>query len=412
MSSSSASVLYGITVNVHDLIRGARAFTKLTRNTIVLDLLLARKKRPTTGVLVPCTSGHRHLSPSSSLSTLPAELLLLIRDHLRHSYIAAEPSYWVKELHWTVYAAINEDWNLARNWRKPWSDELWTWHTEIDSCDRCMNMIYGAGDAFHDGADTTCVRPTCHCNERAVRSPHRPRNPAEVSYRSSFSAGSFSTTAYHSPPRTIPTSHMTPTLASSASPSRCPSPARIRPKRRSPRPRITRRRRATTPFLTKSQTSKYPPISTLPTSRPATTTIASSDVSCRISSLGSRRSREGLRCAGRRKRSRRSRQRWKRTCGRAKRKKGVEGGRRARMVPRMRGRRSLELFSHGGCWCIRRLLFGEWHWLRNDVDLSAREIRQRVAPSEASSMLISCRCLPAPFALQRACFQNARSIGP
>ena len=68
MSSSSASVLYGITVNVHDLIRGARAFTKLTRNTIVLDLLLARKKRPTTGVLVPCTSGHRHLSPSSWLA--------------------------------------------------------------------------------------------------------------------------------------------------------------------------------------------------------------------------------------------------------------------------------------------------------------------------------------------------------
>ena len=64
-----------------------RAFPKFTKNATVLDLLLARKKRPTAGVLVTCTSRPRHPSPASSLSTLPAELLLLIRDHMENEII-------------------------------------------------------------------------------------------------------------------------------------------------------------------------------------------------------------------------------------------------------------------------------------------------------------------------------------
>ena len=110
------------------------SFLKFTRNATVLDLLLARKKRPTSGVLVSCSSRHCHLASTSSLSTLPAELLLLVRDHLREAYVEEEPSYWFNELHWSAFEDYDdyeqeeeeEDWDWSTYWNE---DRKWSAHT-------------------------------------------------------------------------------------------------------------------------------------------------------------------------------------------------------------------------------------------------------------------------------------------
>ena len=148
-----------------------RAFPKFTKNATVLDLLLARKKRPTAGVLVTCTSRPRHPSPASSLSTLPAELLLLIRDHLRHSYIAAEPSYFFDELHWAMHAdeATGEEEELIV---KEWSDAKKQQHDDSWECELCLNVQHdGNTNIYHDERWLFCLAQygACTCRDLSVR---------------------------------------------------------------------------------------------------------------------------------------------------------------------------------------------------------------------------------------------------
>lgn len=174
--SSSASVLHGIVVNAHDLVRGARTFAKFTKNAAVLDLLLARKPRNTIGVPVSCSSRHCDLS-TTSLSTLPAELLFLIRDHLRRSYINSEPSYFLNELHWEhfnpVFNVFGRE-ELADEgpavWGVEWSERRWEEHVEWHNCQLCLDEEYEVGQKYHHGGGNACTAGPCSCSLSSVSS--------------------------------------------------------------------------------------------------------------------------------------------------------------------------------------------------------------------------------------------------
>lgn len=129
-------------------------------------------------MLVSCSSRHCHLASTSSLSTLPAELLLLVRDHLREAYVEEEPSYWFNELHWSAFEDYDdyeqeeeeEDWD----WSTYWNEDQWSAHTNYVDCDLCGDARYGDGEGiYHDGARKACSARTqgCICERSAVGHP-------------------------------------------------------------------------------------------------------------------------------------------------------------------------------------------------------------------------------------------------
>ncbi|KAL8277652.1 hypothetical protein RQP46_009925 [Phenoliferia psychrophenolica] len=74
--ASSATLGYGILVNVHTLIVAAKAFATFSTDVHSLDLILGRRSR---AVAILSTLSP---PPNLSLQALPIEVLLLIRHQL------------------------------------------------------------------------------------------------------------------------------------------------------------------------------------------------------------------------------------------------------------------------------------------------------------------------------------------
>ncbi|KAL8277654.1 hypothetical protein RQP46_009927 [Phenoliferia psychrophenolica] len=106
--SFSASFVYGIQVNAHDLIQRAKAFSTYSTDAHALNLIISRRRRsaPVLSILSP--------PPNASITTLPLSILLLIRAQLLKIHIDATPHLLFDEH--VNYFESNEDFpRLARD---------------------------------------------------------------------------------------------------------------------------------------------------------------------------------------------------------------------------------------------------------------------------------------------------------
>ncbi|KAK4702685.1 hypothetical protein P7C70_g3534, partial [Phenoliferia sp. Uapishka_3] len=177
--STSASLHYGILVNFHTLVRAATAFASFSSEVDTLDLILSRRQR---GLPVHSTIA---LSPSISFSSLPVEVILLVREELRELHLAKTPNAFLEK-----HRGYFDDWDDDEDyicgcggdecWGKPdtpryersriareryeskmeqradpakWDDERWDLHIETD-CDYCWEMCDNWKALFKDDALT------------------------------------------------------------------------------------------------------------------------------------------------------------------------------------------------------------------------------------------------------------------
>ena len=85
--SSSASLQYGILVNLHSLTRAAKAFATFSTDVLSLDLILSRRRRA-----VAIHSTLVAPPPRVSLQDLPIEILLTIREQLLAVHLSSTPN--------------------------------------------------------------------------------------------------------------------------------------------------------------------------------------------------------------------------------------------------------------------------------------------------------------------------------
>ncbi|KAL8278972.1 hypothetical protein RQP46_008641 [Phenoliferia psychrophenolica] len=189
--STSASLEYGILVNVHTLVVAAKTFATFSTDVHSLDLILSRKSRA-----VPILSSISP-PPRASLQSLPTEVLLLVRQQLLDLHLAATPNAYYKA-HSTFFdddhfgvpdlwdwdegevdrsecscplsagCTCSEEVKKARERSKQlrnpaeWDEELWTRHDDVGECDICESGIaYGGGVAFHRDGNAGCTRSKC-----------------------------------------------------------------------------------------------------------------------------------------------------------------------------------------------------------------------------------------------------------
>lgn len=100
--SSSASLQYGILVNLHSLTRAAKAFATFSTDVLSLDLILSRRRRA-----VAIHSTLVAPPPRVSLQDLPIEILLTIREQLLAVHLSSTPNDFL-ESHRGFFVADEE----------------------------------------------------------------------------------------------------------------------------------------------------------------------------------------------------------------------------------------------------------------------------------------------------------------
>ncbi|KAI5476646.1 hypothetical protein MNV49_007424 [Pseudohyphozyma bogoriensis] len=167
MGDSAASLVYGLPLNAHDLVKAGQAYDKFVPNAFVLDLIIARKERG--GVVryeESSTAGSR-----IGLADVPIEVLDMIRWELLQSFVEEERSYFaIAHDSWTecfVECAWEEGLvycdcvscqpyspndskgktplsKFRKRWGDPnqWGEWEWEKHDE-DGCDWCCDMSWG-----------------------------------------------------------------------------------------------------------------------------------------------------------------------------------------------------------------------------------------------------------------------------
>ncbi|KAL8284124.1 hypothetical protein RQP46_004873 [Phenoliferia psychrophenolica] len=201
--STSASLQYGILVNLHSLRVAATAFPAFCKDALSLDLILSRRDRgvPIQSTITP--------APLISLAELPIEILLLIRRHLRDSHLDTTPNLFL-EAHAGFFDS--SDWDGEDQSELDESEcecpvvdgtfscsaEMWEVHDDGD-CDYCFEFIwedtydtrkdvdlirrllrsYGLAYTFKDVIDAEGTVPRDYCVAITLPSTVLPRSKAE-----------------------------------------------------------------------------------------------------------------------------------------------------------------------------------------------------------------------------------------
>ncbi|KAI5476645.1 hypothetical protein MNV49_007423 [Pseudohyphozyma bogoriensis] len=164
MATSAGSLVYGLPINAHDLIKAGKAYDKFVPNAFVLDLIIARKERG--GVV----KYEKRWKGRIGLADVPIEVLDMIRWELLNRFVRKERSYfaiahdWMGDL-FEQYAVEDgkipcdcdacedfgtygeEERKAVKRKRKIWKDPSkwgeWEWDVHDDECDSCSEMIWG-----------------------------------------------------------------------------------------------------------------------------------------------------------------------------------------------------------------------------------------------------------------------------
>lgn len=131
--SSSASLHYGILVNMHRLTRAATAFSNFSTDVLSLDLVLSRRQRsvPIRSTLSP--------APHVSLQELPIEILLTIREHLFEIHRKETPNeFFAEHRAFSVCDCCDHHFDRPSD---PAKWDRWDWEDhESWGCDICAEL--------------------------------------------------------------------------------------------------------------------------------------------------------------------------------------------------------------------------------------------------------------------------------